>query len=54
MTIEYFWFEAIVILALIFANGFFAASEIESCASVNMLFLAIEYPLDAWSQPDRL
>jgi magnesium and cobalt exporter, CNNM family len=28
MTIEYFWFEAIVILALIFANGFFAASEI--------------------------
>jgi magnesium and cobalt exporter, CNNM family len=28
MTIEYFWFEAVVILALIFANGFFAASEI--------------------------
>ena len=28
MTIEYFWLEAIWILALIFANGFFAASEI--------------------------
>jgi magnesium and cobalt exporter, CNNM family len=28
MTPEYFWFEAILIIALIFANGFFAASEI--------------------------
>lgn len=28
MTPEYFWFEALLIIALIFANGFFAASEI--------------------------
>jgi putative hemolysin len=28
MTLENFWFEAMLILALIFANGFFAAAEI--------------------------
>jgi len=32
MTLENFWFEAILILALIFANGFFAASEIAMIA----------------------
>jgi putative hemolysin len=32
MTLEYFWFEAILIVALIFANGFFAASEIAMIA----------------------
>ncbi|HWH76939.1 MAG TPA: hemolysin family protein [Candidatus Binatus sp.] len=32
MTLEYFWFEAILIIALIFANGFFAASEISVIA----------------------
>ncbi|MGE5220444.1 MAG: hemolysin family protein [Chloroflexota bacterium] len=32
MSIDDFWFEAIVILALIFANGFFAASEIAMIA----------------------
>jgi len=28
MTLEYFWFEAVLIVILILANGFFAASEI--------------------------
>ena len=28
MTLENFWFEAILIIALIFANGFFASAEI--------------------------
>ena len=28
MILEYFWLEAILIFALILANGFFAASEI--------------------------
>src|SRR5512141_1553895 len=32
MTLENFWFEALLILALIFANGFFAASEIAMIA----------------------
>jgi putative hemolysin len=32
MSINDFWFEAILILALIFANGFFAASEIAMIA----------------------
>ena len=32
MTLETFWFEAILILALILANGFFAASEIAMIA----------------------
>ena len=32
MTLETFWFEAILILALIFANGFFAAAEIAMIA----------------------
>ncbi len=32
MTLDNFWFEAILILALIFANGFFAASEIAMIA----------------------
>ena len=32
MTLEYFWFEAVLIVALIFANGFFAASEISMIA----------------------
>ncbi len=32
MTLENFWFEGILILALIFANGFFAASEISMIA----------------------
>src|ERR1044071_4323503 len=37
MTIEYFWLEAIWILALIFANGFFAASEIAGAAAIAYL-----------------
>jgi len=32
MTLEYFWFEAVLILMLILANGFFAASEIAMIA----------------------
>ncbi|HEY7218906.1 MAG TPA: hemolysin family protein, partial [Candidatus Binatia bacterium] len=32
MTIEYFWLEAVWIVALILANGFFAASEISMIA----------------------
>ena len=32
MTLDNFWFEAILILALIFANGFFAAAEIAMIA----------------------
>ena len=32
MTLESFWFEALLILALILANGFFAASEIAMIA----------------------
>ena len=32
MTLDNFWFQAILILALIFANGFFAASEIAMIA----------------------
>ena len=32
MTLENFWFEAMLILALIFANGFFAAAEIAMIA----------------------
>ena len=32
MTLEYFWFEALLILMLILANGFFAASEIAMIA----------------------
>ena len=32
MTLENFWFEALLILALIFANGFFAAAEIAMIA----------------------
>ena len=33
MTVEDFWFEALLILALIFANGFFAAAEIAMIAT---------------------
>jgi putative hemolysin len=33
MTVESFWFEMMLILALIFANGFFAASEIAVIAT---------------------
>jgi putative hemolysin len=33
MTLENFWFEAILILALIFANGFFAAAELAIIAT---------------------
>jgi len=32
MTLEYFWFEAVLIVILILANGFFAASEIAMIA----------------------
>ncbi len=32
MTLDNFWFEALLILALIFANGFFAAAEIAMIA----------------------
>src|SRR5260221_63247 len=40
MTIEYFWLEAIWILALIFANGFFAASEIACFVARPIEFLS--------------
>ena len=33
MTVEHFWLEALLILALILANGFFAASEIAMIAT---------------------
>jgi putative hemolysin len=33
MTLENFWFEALLILVLIFANGFFAAAEIAMIAT---------------------
>ena len=32
MTLDYFWIEAILIVVLILANGFFAASEIAMIA----------------------
>ncbi len=32
MTLEYFWFEAVLIVILIFANGFFASAEIAMIA----------------------
>ena len=35
MTVEDFWLEALLILALILANGFFAASEIAVIAMLK-------------------
>jgi CBS domain containing-hemolysin-like protein len=42
MTLDYFWIEAVLIVVLILANGFFAASEIAMIAMRKAIDLLLE------------